>query len=1105
MYNDNDQMTPNSNLSKERESLLRDRLRGKVKTQAIPKRPNQARASLSFGQERLWFLHQLEPQSPVYNRPLGLRFRGEIDIKAIERSVNKIVTRHESLRSSIRTEHGVPILQIAEELNIRIPIRDLSKFPINMRMCEAQQCAAEESKIPFDLSQGPLLRGLLICLDTEDHVLILVFHHMIFDWWSANVLRSEFCALYSTQITGENCLLPDLEIQYYDFTHWQLIEYSDDNLDRGLSFWCDQLGKDPHSLQLPIDHQRPPVQTYSGASKSLQLSKNLTKELLRVSREEDSTLFMILYAAFNVLLLRYTGHHDITVGVPTAGRTHKETEHLIGLFINILVLRTDLTGDPTVRELIQHIRKLVLEGFAHQTIPFEKLVEKLNPERDLSRSPLFQVLFNLKNFPDVDSKAGSLVIEPFHFDPGIAQYDLNMELQVIDERLCCNLVFNTDLFDPDMAIRFLDHFNNLLDQFVTAPDERISTLDILSDIEHSQLLTSWNGLETEDRGLGCIHQYFEQHAEKNPEAIAVIDKDSQFTYRQLNEYANQIAHTLIQKDLQPEMFVGIYLERSVRTIASLLAVMKTGGAYIPLNPTHPSKRLALILENTRMHTIITEENAIDNLPPHNVDLLDLIADNDKIRMQSIENLGIVVAANQLIYMLHTSGSTGKPKGILVEHQNVVNALISFTLEPGLVKDDILLSVTADDFDISALEFFLPLIVGARIIMVDRKTTRDGFLLKEALAQSRATVMQATPATWHLLLSAGWRGDNNLKILCGGESLDRSLANNLLDRGACLWNLYGPTETTIYSVIHKVKYGKDRIPIGKPIANTQIYIVDPNFELVPIGISGEIIIGGSGVSRGYHKLPALTAERFVSNHFRREEDTHLYKTGDLGRRRADGTIEFLGRQDQQVKIHGYRIELEDIEFHLQRYPGVQAAVLTTPEFHRKDLQLLAFIVMRDAKTIPVESIRKFLGKELPQYMIPSIYIQLDSLPLTSSGKIDRNALPAIDKNQLSVEESHDKPRNNIERKLSAIWVDILNLKSAGIHDNFFDLGGHSLLATQVAARIRDEFHLEIVVRHLFESGQTIAGLAQIIDSLQWLSKQSRDLNNSDEVGHEEGEL
>ena len=1105
MHDGSDLMTRKPNLSSEREALLRDRLRGEVRSRAIPKRLDEVPAPLSYGQERLWFLHQLEPRSPAYNRPLGLRLIGEIDIKAIESSLNKIVMRHESLRSSVGMENGVPVLRIANDLKIQIPMRDLVEVPVDMREREARRIASEESRLPFDLSEGPLIRGTLIRLETEDHVLLLVIHHMVFDLWSANVLKSEFSSFYHAHITGENSPLPEMEIQYSDFAHWQRRTYTDESLDRGIAYWSDQLEKGSLFLQLPVDHPRTPIQTYSGASKTRQLSKNLTNGLIRLSREENSTLFMILFAAFNVLLLRYTGQQDNVVGVPTAGRTHKETECLIGLFTNTLPFRMDLSGDPTVRELIRSTRRMVLEGLAHQTIPFEKLVERLNPERDLSRTPLFQVLFNLENIPNAMSRAGILRIETFRFDPGIAQYDLSMELQVAEERLDCDLVFNTELFEPDTAVRILDHFQNLLNQFVAAPDQKISVLEMLSHDERRKMLTEWNGADEEYLGQGCIHQVFERQVERNPDAIAVMSEESQLTYRQLNAYANQIARTLMERDLQPEMFVGICMERSVRTIASLLAVMKAGGVYVPLNPAFPPGRLTSMLEDTRMHTIITEKGMRTNLPPLEVSLLDLDANDYQLRMQSVENLETEVSTSQLMHMLYTSGSTGRPKGILVEHGNVVNVLTSLLRKPGINADDILLSVSPETFDIAAVEFFLPLMAGARIVLVNRETATDGFLLTEALVRSSATVMQATPATWRLLLNAGWQGDERLKIFCGGESLDRNLANDLLDRCAFLWNMYGPTETTIYSTIYKVERGEENIPIGKPIANTQIYIVDPSLEPVPIGVVGEIVIGGSGVARGYHELPELTAERFITNPWQSGENSRLFKTGDLGRRRADGAIEFLGREDQQIKIRGYRIELEDIEFHLQRHPGIQTAVLTAPEIRTGERQLAAYIVIREGEVMSPDAIRKFLRNELPEYMIPSTFIQLESLPLTLSGKIDRKALLDLDRAQLSDDKGRDAPRNSVEEELCAIWVDVLHLASVGIHDNFFDLGGHSLLATQVVARIRDKFHVEAEVRQLFGSGQTIAGLGEYIESLQWLARQARNSTHAGAHGREEGDL
>jgi len=1091
-------MTERDEGSPDRNALLRARLRGEAHLQTIPPRP-PGPAPLSFGQERLWFLYQLEPNSPAYNRPLALRLQGALDKTALERSLTVILQRHEALRMRVTTG-AVPALE-SVDTGVSVPLIDLSHLPAEEREEEARRLAGEESRRVFNLQTAPLVRATLFRLQRDDHVLLLVFHHLAFDAWSARVFQEEWRRLYEAFAAGEEDPLPALKRQYADFAHWQREQISAERIAKGVDFWMRHLGQSSLLLSLPFDHPRPAVQTFEGARQTITLPEGLFAALKQLSRDEDATLYMTLFAAFHVLLGRYTRQESVVLGVPVAGRSHPQAESLIGMFINTLVFRADLSGNPSVRKFIQRTRRMVLEGLSYQDVPFEKVVERLNPERDLSRPPVYQVMFDLETYPLPEGKTGGVALSPFDFDPGISQYDFNLDLSVRGDSLDCTLVYNTTLFEDETAGRILQHYQHLLEGFAAQPDARLSELELLSPAEKDRLQALSVGPALDTHRWPCVHRWFESQVKERPDAPAVHSGGEVWTYRQLNACANRIARTLLAHGLPQEGFVGVMLERSARTIASLLGVMKAGGAYVPLSPAYPTARLRTILEDTGMAFLIAEGATREAVSAFGGALLDLDADHEAIQRQPDDDLTHEVVPDQLAYMIYTSGSTGRPKGTLVEHGNLVNIMASFLEEPGLSPEDRFLSVSPAIFDVSAIDFYLPLLTGAQIVMVDRESTRDGFRLREALQAARATVMFATPTTWRMLLSAGWEGDGTLKMLCGGEAMDRPLAEALLARGGELWNMYGPTETTIISTIHNVEHGQGPVPIGCPVANTRIYIVNDRLELVPQGVPGEILIAGAGIARGYHRRPEQSAALFLPDPFSGQPQARLYRSGDLGRHRTDGEIEFLGRLDQQVKVRGYRIEPGEIEFHLSTCPGVKAAVVTMHEENAGDRRLVAFVMMEEGEQLSPLHLRTHLRKNLPEYMLPSSYVPVEALPLTITGKIDRGSLPAFTLDQAAVEE--EAPRDAVEAGLAHIWMDVLGLNSVGVHADFFDLGGHSLLATRVVARIRDTFQVEVPVRQLFSGGGTIAGLAEFITSLQWLAEGSHSMH--EETGREEGEL
>ncbi|MBW4636656.1 MAG: amino acid adenylation domain-containing protein [Gloeocapsa sp. UFS-A4-WI-NPMV-4B04] len=1040
--------------------------------------------TLSFAQQRLWFLERLEPGNPFYNIPAAVRLKGDLNVAALQQSLNEIIRRHEVLRTAFDTVDGQPVLAIAPSLSLTLPILDLRQLPETKREQEVLRLAKELAQTPFDLQQPPLLRVSLLHLCQSEYAVLFAMHHIVSDGWSMGVLIREVGTLYEAFATGKPSPLPKLPIQYADFAFWQR-QWLQRELDTQMTYWKKQLGGSIPVLDLPTDRPRPAVQIFSGAVQTFILPKTLTEAVTKFSLQEETTLFITLLAAFKTLLYRYTGQTDILVGSPIANRDRIEIEGLIGLFINTLVLRTDLTGNPSFQEVLRRVREVALGAYAHQNLPFEKLVEELQPERNLSHAPLFQVMFVLQNAPSETLELSGLTLQPIEVDTSSAKFDLTLVMSHTEQGLTGALEYNTHLFEATTISRMLGHFQTLLSGIVANPQQSISDLPLLSKLEQQQLLVEWNeeGARQSAEGTGagldlCIHELFEAQVERTPDAIAVVFENQQFTYRELNQRANQLARHLQKLGVQLEVLVGICVERSLEMVIGLLGILKAGGAYVPLDPAYPQERLAFMLSDAQVSVLIAQSQLLAGLPEHQAQVVCLDTDWQEIAQQSDENLVSVAVADNLAYVIYTSGSTGKPKGVQIPHSALTNFLNAMRLTLGLTGGDTFLSVTTLSFDIAALELYLPLVIGDRLVIVSREVATDGTQLLAQLVSSGATVMQATPATWRLLLAAGWQGRWKLKILCGGEALDRLLANQLVARGTEVWNLYGPTETTIWSSAHKVEPQNSSEPhsivaIGRPIANTQFYVLDNHLQPVPISARGELHIGGAGLARGYLNQPQLTAEKFISNPFNSDPTSRLYKTGDLVRYRPDGTLEYQERCDRQVKVRGFRIELREIEAVLSQYPGVRTTVVVVRE-DKLGSHLVAYLVPEPDAELENSAIRRFLEQQLPQYMVPTAFVILEALPLTPNGKVDRRALPAPATTEL--EKIFAAPRTPIQEVLAGIWVDILGLAQApSIHDNFFHLGGHSLLATQLISRIRSVFQVELPLRWLFES-PTVAQLS-----------------------------
>ncbi len=900
-------------------------------------------------------MSRFEPHSAAYNIAAAFRLTGPLEVEVLERGLNEIVRRHEVLRTTIAMIEE-RLVQIVYPLQtLRIASVDLGQFAEDERVVRVSQLATEHAQKPFDLSRLPLIRVKLLRLTEAEHVLLLSMHHIIGDGWSTGVFIRELAAVYKSFAAGQPSPLEELPLQYADFAIWQEEWLRGEVLETQLAYWRQQLEGAPPVLELPTDRSRPAVESFKGARYPFVLSADLTTTLKALSRKESATLFMTLLAAFQTLLYRYTGQQDIVVGSPIANRNRAETEHLIGFFVNALVMRTKLAGNPPFTELLSAVREMTLGAYAHQDLPFEKLVEELQPKRDLSRAPIFQVMFILQNAPTSALELAGVTLSAMEIDNKTAKFDLTLSMhEEGGEYLSGDLEYNSDLFDAATIARLAGHFETILEAIVKAPHQGIDELTLLTADERAQLLAGWNNTETFYRQDKCIHELFEEQVARTPDAVAVQFESKHLTYSELNARSNQLAHHLRKFGVESETLVGVCVERSLEMVVGLLGVLKAGAVYVPLDPAFPRKRLALMLDDSHVKLLVTQEQLVPELTAPDLQIVCLDADWETISRQSEKTPGLLCTAANLAYTIYTSGSTGRPKGVQISHRAVVNFLTSMREEPGITASDILLSVTTLSFDIAALELYLPLISGARLVIASRESAVNGRQLALTIEDSGATMMQATPATWRLLLEAHWTGDERFKILCGGEALSGELAGRLLEGGASLWNLYGPTETTIWSLLKRVEIiERGIVEIGRPIANTQIFILDAQMQPVPVGVPGELHIGGDGLARGYLHRPDLSAERFIPDPFSKKEGRLIYRTGDRARYLADGEVEFLGRVDHQVKLRGHRIELGEIEAALEQHPSVGEAIVVAREEPDGDKLLVAYVVTVQASDVVTE--------------------------------------------------------------------------------------------------------------------------------------------------------
>jgi len=1043
------------------EALLREQGIGEAKTERIPRRTESGPAPLSFAQQRIWFLDQLEPESPLYNIHMGVELSGPLNVPVLQRSIAEILRRHEVFRTTFTVINDHPVQVINKNAIFKLLVHELQELDESQRRLRVSAWAEEDARRRFDLTKGPLLRANLLRLGETEHVLLLTIHHIISDGWSVGVFVRELAALYEAYTAGRPSPLTELSIQYADFAGWQRDWLQGERLEEQLSYWRTQLADAPPLLKLPTDRPRPPAQSYTGAHETLLLSESLSRSLNELSRREGATLFMTLLAAFSTLLYRHSGQHDILVGTPIANRNHAETESLIGFFVNTLVFRTRLSDQMTFRELLVQVREMALEAYAHQDLPFEKLVEELQPERSLSHSPVFQVMLDLQNAPMHDLELHGLRLTPLPFDSLMAKFDLVMTVGETNGRLNGQFEYNTDLFDGATVRRMARHLEHLLEAAVSNPDEQVSRLRLLTGDERQQILFEWNDTQVENKPAFYVHELFEQQAAARPEAVAVVLNDERLTYRELNERANKLAHYLRRLGTGPESLVGVCLDRSVEAVVAILGVLKAGGAYLPLDPSYPRERLSRMLADAGTRIVITEE------------YLERIA--DEIETQNDADFKTTIDSANLAYVIYTSGSTGKPKGVLISHRNLVHSTLArfrYYQEP--LSSFLLLSPFA--FDSSVAGLFWTLCRGGILLIPEEESHRDPAHLAKLISRYSVSHLLCLPTLYELILrQAGVEQLSSLRtVIVAGEPCPPEIVKRHTETvpHAALFNEYGPTEATVWSTVQRCDWSTDQhsVPIGRPVANTQIYVLDSQLQPAPVGVTGEVYVGGDGVARGYLNHPDQTAERFVPNPFGAKPGARLYKTGDLARFLANGNIEYAGRNDFQVKIRGYRIELGEIELMLAQHPEVREAVVVARE------RLTAYVVLNELGTATAKQLKEFLKERLPEYMLPSSFVVLDALPLTTTGKVDRNALP--NQIRVDVEETYLAPRTALEQVLAGIFSQVLSLERVGVNDSFFELGGHSLQATQVLSRVREAFQLELPLRALFKA-PSVSGLAAFI--------------------------
>ena len=1034
---------------------------------------------LTEAQRELWLAAAMSNEaSCAFNQSYTLRLRGPLRRELLERALQALVDRHQGLRATFSPAGDFQY--IAPQLTITPVFDDLASIATSERETQLTTALTEEAARPFDLVNGPVLRMRIVKLYEQQHVVILTVHHLVCDGRTIDLLVHELGELYSAECEGKSCqLAPAHTLSAY--AEQEIRQQQGPDRAAAEAYWLKRFAHEAATLELPCDRSRPPVKTFRGGRVTLKVPPPVYAAAKQAGKRHGCTLFTTLIAGYYALLYRLTGQEDVVVGVPMATPGSEAYDRLVGHSVNFLAMRVPVSGELAWSEFMQNVKRLAADAYEHRHVTYASLIQKLKLDRDRSRMPLISVGFNLGH-RQLYGQFFGLQVETGFNPHSFTNLDLNLDFVADDETLELDCIYNLELLDPETVQRWMNHFLTLLEAAATNPAQTIGTAPLLTERERQQMLVDWNRTEMDFPHEGCVHHLVEAQAVSTPASVAVVADERRLTYAELNTRANRLAHRLRSLGVGPETLVAICVDRGVDMTAGLLAILKAGGAYVPLDPGYPKERIAFILEDAKVPVLLTQSAITAALPKNAARVIEL----DKVDLsgESGDNLAAIATADNLAYVIYTSGSTGKPKGVQISHRAVINFLTTMRREPGLTAEDVLLAVTTLSFDIAGLELWLPLTTGARVVIASREAAADGAALAMLLSKSGATLMQATPSTWRLLLQAGWAGKPLRKILCGGEALPPNLAEQLAALPCEVWNMYGPTETTIWSAACRVQPGA-RVVLGKPIANTRFHIVDDRLQPRPIGVAGELLIGGDGLARGYLNRPELTAEKFIADPFRSDAGARLYRTGDLTRYLPDGNVEFLGRIDFQVKLRGFRIELGEIETVLRAHPAVKEAVVTVQEDERHEKRLVGYVIPANERVPTATELRNHLQSQLPDYMVPSSFVVLSGLPLTPNGKINRKALPAPDQSRPELGEPFVAPRDPLEQQLVNLWEDIFDVERIGVRDNFFDLGGHSVTAVRLFAHVKKLTGKNLPLVTLFQA-PTIEQLADILRQQGWKS-------------------
>ncbi|MCX6248516.1 MAG: amino acid adenylation domain-containing protein [Bacteroidetes bacterium] len=1046
---------------------------------------------LSSSQSRIWFMENLDKSTTAYNIPLDFKVSGNLNPHLLERSIHHLIERHDALRTIFVDVNGLPSQKVLAELDVPLEILYFEDGTEENKIEFIRKQSLEHAKFKFDIVHGPLCHFRLLVTGNQEYYLLLNFHHLVCDASSVGIFMEELVSVYQSFAEDKPVDLAPLLYHYSDYASSEKQWLKGDEYKQQLEYWKKELSGIPDILKLPADHPRPKIQTYHGAEYHFSIDRGLKEKLGLISQKNGTSQFTPLLAAFAVILSRYSLQDDLVIGVPVAKRNHFELESLIGVLINSLPVRFTFSEETTFTDTVRLTKQKFFAAFENQEVPFERLVEELKVKRNMSSPPVFQTLFNYLTVYQKEIRLPGLLFEMKDGVRDTAQVDLTLTIHDHKTSLDCNFEYNTDLFSKTTIVRLAGHFLSFLQQIPTKEDLPVRTISILTPEESDRMLWDWNQTKADYPFDKCIHHQFEEQVRKTPDSVALVFESDELTYSELNSRANQLAHYLVRRGAREDTFIAICLERSIDLMVGILAIAKTGGTYLPLDPIYPKVRLGLILDDAQPVLMLTQASLIEKLPENKAEII-FVDDKELFRNESAENLAFG-NPQKAAYILYTSGSTGKPKGVQVKHNSTLNAVNAITKKLKVTSHDTLMAVTTVAFDVAEMDFYLPLLNGARLVIANQETVHDIELLKSKIESSGATLFLATPVTFKMLILSSWKGKKDLRILSGGEALSRELAGKLLDRCGEVWNGYAPTETTIYSLVQQVNTanttGDGYVELGRPLDNTLLYVLNSKKVPVPAGIPGELYIGGEGVSVGYLNLPEMTKERFIQDPFGQDPEKRFYKTGDLVKYLPDGTVAFLNRIDFQVKIRGFRIELGEIESVLLQVKGIKENVVIVREDASGEKMLIAYYTLENKSAISHKELRQHLKERLPDYMIPAAFVAMEKFPLTSTLKIDRNALPDPDLNVSRESTVYVGPKTQTEQKLARIWGSVLSQKKIGIHDDFFEIGGHSMIAVSLMLKIEKELNIRLPLASLFERS-TIHLLAELIDqdseSIEWRS-------------------